>query len=121
MTKQGDISANKSAIAGIGEGVAGLLGQRLYHGKKKARPNHDFPDILMESGDNLFLVESKARSESVNTVKRDIDKELPRMTSFVSSCSDIDSRPIRGLLIGTHVMRELHPFHFLCFITEVQV
>ena len=57
-TKGKKVSPNKSAVAGIGEGVAGLIAQRFYKARKLARPNHDFPDIVMKSGRLIYLVES---------------------------------------------------------------
>jgi len=52
-------SPNVSAIAGIGEGVAGFLAQRRYQCSLLARPNHDFPDIVMEAGNRVYMVEAK--------------------------------------------------------------
>ena len=54
------VSPNKTAVAAVGEGVAGLLAQRLYQCRKLARPNHDYPDIVMDTGRKTYLVESKA-------------------------------------------------------------
>ena len=125
VKKKSDISQNKSAIAGVGEGVAGFLAQRLYQCKRMSRPNHDFPDIVMTSGAggyaDVYMVESKASSISESNVKKEIDDELPRMTSFLVSCGDIDHRTIAGLLIGTAVMKNSPFLHCSCFITEVRV
>ncbi|MBD1999235.1 hypothetical protein H6G00_21905 [Leptolyngbya sp. FACHB-541] len=49
------ITPNKSAVAGIGEGIAGFLAQRLYQCRKLARPNHDYPDIVMEGNGKTYL------------------------------------------------------------------
>ena len=35
------VSPNKSAVAAVGEGVAGFIAQRFYRCRKLARPNHD--------------------------------------------------------------------------------
>src|SRR6516165_2302925 len=49
------ISPNKSAVAAVGEAISGFLTQRLYHCRKLARPNHDYPDIVMEANNRTFL------------------------------------------------------------------
>ena len=119
--RDGKISPNKSAISGVGEGMAGCIAQRLYNCKRMSRPNHDFPDIVMSSGPVVYMVEAKSTSISEAAVKSEIDDELPRMTSFVASCADIDSREIVGLLVGTAVMKESQFLECSCFITEVRI
>ena len=44
--KNKSISPNISAVASVGEGIAGFLAQRLYKCRKLARPNHDFQTLL---------------------------------------------------------------------------
>lgn len=100
------VSPNKSAVAGIGEGIAGFISQRLYMCRKLARPNHDFPDIVMESGGATYLVESKATLSDADGVRWEIEDELPRMAAFAASCAQIDTRPVIGLLIGTAIVNE---------------
>lgn len=112
--KNKTVSPNKSAIAGIGEGIAGFLSQRLYNCRKLARPNHDFPDIVMEANGRTYLVESKATLAS--DVSQEIEEELPRMAAFASSCAKLDIRPVIGLLIGTAILSEAN---YGCYITEV--
>ncbi len=113
------VSPNKSAVAGIGEGVAGLITQRLYKGKKLARPNHDFPDIVIEAGGKTYLVESKATlSSEPEDIKRTIADELPKMAAYVSSCSQRDTRPVVGLLVGTTIISETN---YQCYLIEVTV
>ena len=87
--------------------MAGLVAQRQYRARKLARPNHDFPDIVMKSGNRLFFVESKATlSEDSDSAINAINSELPRMVSYTSSCVQMDKRPIVGLLIGTNIISE---------------
>lgn len=101
------VSPNKSAVAGIGEGVAGLIAQRFYSARKLARPNHDFPDIVMKSGRLVYLVESKATlSADVSDTLGVIEKELPRMVSYTSTCMKMDNCKIMGLLVGTNIISE---------------
>lgn len=66
-TKDNKVSPNKSAVASIGEGVTGFLAQKLYKCRKLARPNHDFPDIVMEDNNytKTHLFESKATIENI--------------------------------------------------------
>jgi len=126
--KNQTISPNVSAVASVGEGVAGFLAQRLYKCRKLARPNHDFPDIVMESDDykTTYLVEAKATiSSKINSdtveVKQRIEErvydELPRLTAYASSCLKLDNRPVIGILIGTALLRETNYF---CYMVEVE-
>jgi len=118
-SKSHTVSPNKSAIAAVGEGMAGLLSQWLYHCRKLARPNHDYPDIVMEANRTTYLVESKATLSlfgGSGGIKNRLDDELPRMATFVSTCNHIDTRPVRGLLIGTDIASD---YHYNCYITEI--
>lgn len=127
--KNKPIAPNISAVASIGEGVAGFIVQRLYKCRKLARPNHDFPDIVMENNDctKTYLVESKATiSSKVNSdpfevkekIKDRVDDELPRIAAYASSCLMLDNRPVVGILVGTALLRETHYF---CYIAEVNL
>jgi len=116
-------SANKSAVAAVGEGIAGFLAQRLYRCRKLARPNHDYPDIVMEGQvQNLtttFLIESKATlQENSSTIETIVGKELPRLASLTASLKKLDVRPIRGMLIGTAIISETE---YQCYIVEVEL
>lgn len=117
-TRYKTVSPNKSAVAGIGEGIAGFLSQRLYRCRKLARPNHDYPDIVMESGGTTYLVESKATLSDPANVRTEIEGELPRMAAFIASCARMDTRPVIGLCIGTAIMSEID-YH--CFVVEVRL
>jgi hypothetical protein len=118
-TKGKKVSPNKSAIAGIGEGVAGLIAQRFYKARKLARPNHDFPDIVMKSERWIYLVESKATlSEIANNALSVIQEELPRMVSFTSTCSNLDDRKMTGLLVGTTILNENH---YYSYVMEIDI
>lgn len=113
------VSPNKSAIAGIGEGIAGFLAQRLYRCRKLARPNHDYPDIVMEANGKTYLIESKATlASSASNIKQVIEDEITRMAAYASSCVQLDTRPVVGLLVGTALVNETH---YQCYITEVTV
>ncbi|MBD1998448.1 hypothetical protein H6G00_17730 [Leptolyngbya sp. FACHB-541] len=111
------LSANKSAVAGVGEGIAGYLMQRYYRAHKLARPNQDYPDIVMEGNGNTYLVESKATTSSLKRIKTVLEKELIRMTIHTATCAGLDTRPVIGVLMGTVLVDELH-YH--CCITEVR-
>jgi hypothetical protein len=115
-SKSQEISPNKSAIAGVGEGVAGFLAQRLYRCRKLARPIHDYPDLVLEGNGKTYLVESKATTEPVSVMQRTIDEELLRMAAYVSVCAELDTRPVVGLLIGTALVSEVD---YYCCVSEV--
>lgn len=112
------ITPSKSAIAGIGEGIAGLVAQQLFRCRKLARPNHDYPDIVMRGQGRTYLVEAKATTGSAAGIQQVIEDELIRMTAYTSACFELDSRPVVGLLIGTALQSETQ-YH--CYITEVSV
>ena len=113
------VSPNKSAVAAIGEGIAGFLAQRLYGCRKLARPNHDYPDIVMEGSGKTYLVESKATlASSSSDIKKVVADELIRMAAYTASCTQLDPRPVIGMLVGTVLESEAH---YQCYITKVTV
>ena len=112
------IVANKSAVAGIGEAIAGFLAQRLYQARKLARPVHDYPDIVMTGQGKTYLVEAKASTVSAPEIRQVLDEELMRLAAYTSACAELDARPVTGLLIGIAIESETH-YH--CCITEVMV
>lgn len=112
------IPPSKSAVAAIGEGTAGLLGQWLYQGRKLARPNHDYPDIVMEAQGKTLLIEAKATSGSVKQAENLIENDLARMAAYAFACAELDSRPVIGILVSTALIRHNH-FH--TYITEVVI
>ncbi|PSN11291.1 hypothetical protein C7293_24870 [filamentous cyanobacterium CCT1] len=118
------VSPSKTAIAGIGEGVAGFLAQRLYRCRKLARPIQDYPDIVMDTPSRvmdapkrvIYLVESKASTGSLEALKRTIDEEVIRLASYASACLELNTRPIRGLLVATAF---LSTSQYQAYITEI--
>ena len=110
-------SPNKTAVAGIGEGVAGLVSQRVFRCRKLSRPNHDYPDIVMDSNRKTYLVESKATLQSRESIQNTINNEIPTMAALLSSCSGLGVRPIVSLLIGTFILSENE---YECYITELK-
>jgi hypothetical protein len=110
------LSPNKSAVAAVGEAVAGFLAQRLYQCRKLARPNHDRPDIVMEAGGKTFLVEAKATLTTEQAIREKIDGEIPAMARLVISAQLLDRRPVIGLLVGTLPRSETE--YYVC-VTEV--
>lgn len=112
------ISPSKSAVAAVGEGVAGLLAQRLYRCRKLARPIHDYPDIVMEGEHSTYLVEAKATVQSAADIKQVVEEEVIRIAAYTSACAELDPRPVVGLLVGTALVSELQ---YACYITEVLV
>src|SRR5262245_33988739 len=111
------VSPNKTAVCAIGEGMAGFVAQRLYQCTKLARPNHDYPDVVMEGQQRTYLVEAKATTykEEIEGV---VNSELPRLASFTSSAGQLDVRPVVGLLVGTCLASELQ---YYCYMIELQL
>ncbi|QDU39716.1 hypothetical protein Mal4_40620 [Maioricimonas rarisocia] len=97
-------SPNKSAVAAIGEGVAGFLAQRVYGCRKLARPNHDCPDIVMEANNTTYLVEAKA-SLGGNAADAISENKLS-FVSLTATSAILDVRPVRGLLVSTSIALE---------------
>lgn len=97
-------SPNKSAVAAIGEGIAGFLAQRLFHCVKLARPNHDYPDIVMDASHMTYLVEAKATL--AGEPEAAIDSNLLRFVSHIATAELMDVRPVKGLLISTGIETE---------------
>ncbi|NLX99192.1 MAG: hypothetical protein GXY83_23900 [Rhodopirellula sp.] len=114
--KTSAFSPNKSAESAIGEAIAGCLGQRLYRCRKLARPNHDYPDIVMERPDQTYLVEAKATLASREKIRQIADEEIPSMATMVISSKLMDTRPVVGLIVGTFFDSENH--YSVC-ITEI--
>lgn len=113
------VAPNKSAIASIGEGVAGLLAQRLYHARKLARPIHDYPDLVMAHERTIYLVEAKATTGSASDIQTVIDEELSRMSVYVSGCANLaPHNTIVGVLIGT-ALTSMNSYE--TYLTEVRV
>jgi len=110
------LSPNKSAVAAVGEAIAGFLAQRLYRSRKLSRPNHDCPDIVMEADNGTLLVEAKATLKTAHAIKEKIDGEIPGMARLVISARLLDRRPVLGLLVGTFLRSETE--YYAC-LTEV--
>ncbi|WP_348235796.1 hypothetical protein [Leptolyngbya sp. GB2-A1] len=105
-------------MASIGEGVSGFLAQQLYRCRKLARPIQDYPDIVMNATDSgaIYLVESKASTGSPEALQRTIDEEVIRLASYASACSELNTRPIRGLLVATAC---LGTNEYQAYLTEI--
>jgi hypothetical protein len=116
-TQQG-MTPNTTAVGAIGEGVAGFLSQRLYHARKLARPNYDYPDIVMAEGNSIYLVEAKATTISPEQIQQVINEELGRLCVYVSGCANLaPGSNIIGALIGTALVNDNT---YSTYITEVQ-
>lgn len=112
--KNKPIVPNISAVASIGEAIAGFLSQRLYMCRKIARPILEFPDIIMGKEDIIYLVEAKASVEKNFSVNyKDV---FLRFISFVCLCGKIERRSVIGLLIKTNLLDENN---YISYITEV--
>jgi hypothetical protein len=109
-------SANKSAISAIGEGVAGFLAQRLYGCTKLARPNHDYPDIVMEASGVTYLVEAKATV--IKNPASELDANLLWFVSHTATAAGMDVRPVKGLLISTRINTDTD---YSCEFAEVEI
>jgi hypothetical protein len=114
--KNKPFSPNKSAVAAMGEAVAGFLAQRLYRCRKLSRPNHDYPDVVMESEGKTYLVEAKATLAGQKTIREVINGEIHSMSRLVTSALFLDQRPVVGLLLGTFLESETS--YYVC-ITEL--
>lgn len=113
------VSPNKTAVCAIGEAIAGFIAQRLYQCTKLARPNHDYPDVVMEGQQMTYLVEAKGTLQSQEEgIEYIVDLELPRLASFTSSARQLDVRPVVGLLIGTSLVSEIQ---YYCYMIELQL
>lgn len=111
-----DRSPNKSAIAAVGEGIAGFLAQRVYHSTTLARPNHEIPDVVMEDAHRTFLVEAKATMGSVDRIHKKVDQTIPSMARLFVSALLLDVRPPVGIIVGTSILSETE--YYTC-ITEM--
>lgn len=113
------VSPNKSAVAGIGEGVAGFVAQRLYKCRKIARPNHDYPDIVMTANGKIYLVEAKSTIVQTNgSLIETLEQEVSRIATYLNACSGLDRRPVTGLLVGTNIASE-HSYDV--YLNEVSI
>ncbi|MDV3348831.1 hypothetical protein QGP82_09035 [Leptothoe sp. LEGE 181152] len=118
-TSKQNLSPNKSAVAAIGEGIAGLVMQRSYRARKLARPIQDYPDIVMVADRKTYLVEAKATTKSVEAVQQVLEAELVRISVYSSACEALDvSNTVRGILIGTALTANNF---YQTYITEVLV
>lgn len=93
-----------------------MISQRIFRCRKLSRPNHDYPDIVMDSMGKTYLVEAKATLESRESIQTTINNEIPIMAALLSSCVRLDTRPIVSLLIGTFIMSENE---YESYITEL--
>ena len=112
---------NISAVMAIGEGVAGLVAQKLYQCRKLARPYKDGVDIVMSTQHQTYLVEAKgsAAVEENSFVSGKLNDEyLEDVSRETLSSSEIDIRLVKGLLIGVHLKNEIS---YNCYITEINI
>lgn len=115
-TKDG-LPVNATAVGGLGEGVAGLLAQRIFKARKITRPYLDYPDAVMERRGVIYLVEAKATTvENDSGIKTTAQKELVEMAQLMVSCEVLNHRPIRGLVVGTRIV---DPLKYRSYITEL--
>ena len=113
------VSPNKSAIASLGKGIAGLVAQRLYRARKLARPIHDYPDLVMVNGQTIYLIEAKATTGSGADIQQTIDDEVSRMSVYTAGCTNLaPQNKIIGVLIGT-ALTNLNAYE--TYVTEVRV
>ena len=109
------LSSNKSAVAAVGEGLAGLISEWVYKCFPLARPNHDFPDIVMRNNNCVFLVEAKAVTDS-SKIKNVLDENIKDLVSYTHSCDSLDDNSVVGLLYGTKLIDE---YNFEVYINEI--
>jgi hypothetical protein len=110
-------SPNKSAVSAIGEGVAGFIAQRLYQCRKLARPNHDYPDAILEAANRTVVLEAKATTQG-DSLDGIVAEELPHLASFSSSAKQMDMRAVSALLVATELVSESH---YRCLLVEVNL
>ena len=111
----GKISANKTAVAAIGEGLAGLITQWIYKCFPLARPNHDFPDIVMKNNKYICLVEAKAITDKSKIISV-LNDNLKELVSYTYNCDCFDENDVVGLLYGTSIIDE---YNFDVYINEI--
>ena len=114
-TKNNKVTPNKSAISAIGEGVAGYLAQKVFKCRLLARPNHDYPDAVMEANAMTYLIEAKS-SMSEKSLRNELDKEMNKIVSYISAAQKRDVRQVRGVLIGTFIKSE---FEYKCEVNKL--
>jgi hypothetical protein len=73
----------------------GRISSATYGESAPLKPNHDYPDIVMEAGKKTCVIESKATIDSIESgMLATIDEEIPRLVSFASTSSQLDVRPV---------------------------
>ena len=93
-----------------------FLAQRLYRCTKLARPNHDYPDIVMEGDGVTYLVEAKATI--AGSPFSEIEANMLRFVSHTASAESMDVRPLKGLLVSTGIESEVS---YRCEYVEVEI
>ncbi|BAY26818.1 hypothetical protein NIES2100_66340 [Calothrix sp. NIES-2100] len=113
-------AANISAVSAIGEGVSGLVLQKIYGCRKLVRPYRDGVDIVMTNGKETYLVEAKgSASHKEDDLLNKLDNEyLVEMVRETLSSAGIDKRRLKGFLIGVYLNNELN---YNSYITEINI
>ncbi|MBD2247249.1 hypothetical protein [Nostoc sp. FACHB-888] len=113
-------AANISAVSAIGEGVSGLVLQQMYGCRKLVRPYKDGVDIVMTNGRETYLIEAKgsATPQEEDFLNKLDNEYLLQMVCETLSSAGIDSRRLKGFLIGVHLKDELN---YTCYITEIKI
>jgi hypothetical protein len=101
-----DYYFNKSVAAAIGEGMAGLIVQKLFGHIPKARPLGLSPDIIMEhpvTGE-IALVEAKALlKKKGRSINEEVRKAALEMMDFLARAPYLKKSKYAGYVVGTEI------------------
>lgn len=112
-----------SAVSAIGEGVAGLVAQRIYDCRKLSRPFRDGVDIVMSAENVTYLIEAKGTAIQSEKIEKWLDEKLgdtflEEVSKEVLSSRGVDVRSVRGLLVGVHILSEIN-YH--AYVIEIDI
>jgi hypothetical protein len=109
--------------AGIGEGMAGYLVQKLHQYTPKARPIGYTPDIIMERlhPPGIALVEAKGTTITSTSAKRSVLPELRLaaidMIKMLAMAPYLNRAKYTGYVIGTEIVDE---DEFRCYVLRLE-
>jgi len=114
---------SSSVSAGIGEGMAGYLVQKLHQYTPKARPIGYTPDIIMERlhPPGIALVEAKGTTITSTSAKRSVLPELRLaaidMIKMLAMAPYLNRAKYTGYVIGTEIVDE---DEFRCYVLRLE-
>ena len=122
-----DYYFNKSVAAAIGEGMAGLIVQKLFGHIPKARPLGLSPDIIMEhpvTGE-IALVEAKAllKKKGSRSIKEEVRKAALEMMDFLARAPYLKKSKYAGYVVGTEIpntVKASGPIELDCYVLRME-